>query len=200
MVVGILALQGNFSRHTEVLESKGVTVKEIRSAKDLSAVSALVLPGGESSTILSLLSRDLRSALVDAIRSGMPTLATCAGLILIARRVDSPNQGSLGLLNVDVKRNAYGRQLDSFIAELEWADSFERAICREDSKSVEGVFIRAPKIVRVGENVSPILRHKDDVVLVRYRNIVAATFHPELSERSDGVYELFFSLERRKAA
>ncbi len=193
MAVGVLALQGNFSTHAEVLERNGVTARELRKPGDLQSITGLVLPGGESSTILSLLSTGFREALVERIRSGLPTLATCAGLILLARRVKDPEQESFGLLNIDIQRNAYGRQLDSFVANLEWVDQTRSTEQQTDQSTVEGVFIRAPRITRIGDNVSAVLRYQDDVVLVRYRNIIGATFHPELSRRSDIVYDMFLS-------
>jgi 5'-phosphate synthase pdxT subunit len=133
-----------------------------------------VLPGGESTTYLKFFEREpgWREALREFAASGRPLLATCAGLILLASRVENPVQASLGLLDVDVVRNAYGRQLDSFVGTATDA--------RGDS--IEAVFIRAPKIARVGPSVEVLARQQSDPVLVRSGNVFGATFHPELSE------------------
>ena len=173
--VGVLALQGDFVRHVEALSRSGIDSVEVRRIEDLALVSGLVLPGGESTTILKFFeSEPWEKALRDFAAEGKPILATCAGLILLAREVDNPKQRSLGLLDVSVTRNAYGRQVDSFIG---------RAV-DESGGELEAVFIRAPRIVRVGPAVSVIARQNGDPVWVREGSIHAASFHPELSEDS----------------
>jgi len=171
--VGVLAIQGDFAKHTEALARAGIDSREIRRPEELDSVSGLVLPGGESTTYLKFFEREpgWGEALRDFAESGRPVLATCAGLILLASRVENPLQPSLGVLDVDVVRNAYGRQLDSFIGTA--AD--------EEGRSIEAVFIRAPRISRVGPGVEVIAREREDPVLVRSRNVYGATFHPELS-------------------
>jgi len=172
--IGVLALQGDFARHAEALARAGLDSREIRRPEELAAVSGLVLPGGESTTYLKFFEREpgWRESLREFARSGRPMLATCAGLILLASRVENPAQASLGLLDVDVVRNAYGRQVDSFVG----------AATEPSGASIEAVFIRAPKIARVGPSVQVLAREKSDPVLVRSDNIYGATFHPELSE------------------
>ncbi len=146
----------------------------MRRPEELEDVRGLVLPGGESTTYLKFFEREpgWREALRAFAESGRPVLATCAGLILLASRVENPPQASLGVLDVDVVRNAYGRQLDSFIG----------AAADEKGRPIEAVFIRAPKIARVGPGVEILAREREDPVLVRGKNVYGATFHPELSE------------------
>ena len=172
--VGVLALQGDFARHAEALGRAGLESREIRRVEELASVSGLVLPGGESTTYLKFFEREpgWGEALRQFAESGKPMLATCAGLILIAARVDNPPQASLALLDVDVVRNAYGRQVDSFVG----------TATDGDGSSMEAVFIRAPKIARVGPSVEVLAREASDPVLVRSENVFGATFHPELSE------------------
>ena len=182
--VGVLAIQGDFARHAEALASAGLESREIRRPEELDAVSGLVLPGGESTTYLKFFERE--PGWPDALRrfaaSGKPVLATCAGLILLAAGVENPPQRSLGVLDVDVVRNAYGRQVDSFIGEAE----------TREGESVEAVFIRAPKIARVGADVEVLARTGKDPVLVRRGNVYGATFHPELSA-DPGVHRRVFA-------
>jgi 5'-phosphate synthase pdxT subunit len=173
--VGILALQGSGASHAAVLEAEGVPCRMVRHAGHLDDLGALVLPGGESTTMLHLLAHlGMRERLADAVRDLVarerPVLATCAGLILLASRVTGPAQESLGLLDVDVVRNAYGRQLASGTFPLRGEDGFPDA---------EGLFIRAPAIRRVGAGVSVLARRGEDPVLVAQGSLLAATFHPE---------------------
>lgn len=168
MTVGVLALQGGFAAHLAALADIGVRGVPVRDEGQLAGLDGLILPGGESTTQLDLLGRlDLFDGLEALRERGVPILATCAGLILVARTV-SPAQRSLRWLDVDVCRNAYGRQLHSF------AD-------RDDSGALPLVFIRAPRIARVGEAVEVLAQHRGEPVLVRQGTLVAATFHPELT-------------------
>jgi 5'-phosphate synthase pdxT subunit len=167
--IGVLALQGDFSAHARALEALGHEVRLARRPADLDCVEGLVLPGGESTTQLRLLaSSQLRAPIVRLIRDGAPVLATCAGLILVARTVTDPAQESLGLLDVAVARNAWGRQLDSFEA-------------TSDREGLPLVFIRAPRIESVGEGVEVLDTFRGEPILVRQGNLVGATFHPELT-------------------
>lgn len=174
MRVGILALQGGFAAHARAVTALGHASVEVRSARDLSGVQALVLPGGESTVMLDLLGRDpaLEHALVELARSGAPVLATCAGLILLAQRVHrseaGPEQRSLALLDVEVRRNARGRQVHSSEA-------------RDDADRLALVLIRAPRITHVGACVEVLATLAGEPVLVRQGAIVGATFHPELT-------------------
>jgi 5'-phosphate synthase pdxT subunit len=175
----VLALQGDFEAHACALAERGLTPVEVRRPGDLEGVAGLVLPGGESTTMLKLLDGSgLTERLAELVSAGTPVLATCAGVILVARRVRRPEQRSLGLLDVEVERNAYGRQLDSAVVTLR-ADADELG-----TPTLEGVFIRAPRLVALGEGVHPLAWRDQDPVLVEQGNVLAATFHPELSAGS----------------
>ncbi len=181
MKVGILALQGAFREHAEVFDALGADVSLVRLPAHLGGVDALAIPGGESTVIDKLLdSSGLREPISELVRDGCPTLATCAGLIVLAREVSdglpsSPGsaQWSLGLLDCTVRRNGYGRQVDSFEAPL--------SIIGVAGGPFPGVFIRAPIVERVGPEVEVLAIHEDRPVLCRQGTIWAATFHPELS-------------------
>ncbi len=170
--VGVLALQGDFADHIAALRRCGLAARPVRRAAELTALDAIVLPGGESTTMLRLLDvEELFAPLATCLRSGIPVLGTCAGLILLAAAVESPAQRSFGLLDIDVQRNGYGRQLHSGTFALE-GDALPA--------ETTGVFIRAPRILRVGAGVEVLARRGDDPVLVRQGAIVGACFHPEL--------------------
>lgn len=172
--VGVLALQGDFAEHEQALRAHGLATRQVRTAKDLEGLSGLVLPGGESTTMLRLLGDEgLFEPLGRALRSGLPVLATCAGMILLAEAVENPPQRSYGLLPLTVVRNGYGRQLHSGTFPL-----------RSEllPAGTTGTFIRAPKVTRVGEGCDVLARRGDDPVLVRKGPILAAAFHPELAE------------------
>ena len=204
MKVGVLALQGDFEAHIKKLSDCGLDCVEVRRADELRDLSGIVLPGGESSTLLRLTTPEFRGALADAIRGGLPTLATCAGLILVANRVTNPEQESLAVLDCAVSRNAYGRQIDSFIdpklelssagkAELEAA--LERGAKKPDAASkFEGVFIRAPRITDVGPGVKVLAARSGEPVLIREKNVLAGTFHPELSSGTGPVHQMFLGM------
>ena len=174
--VGVLALQGAFREHREVLEALGISTLEVRVPEHLSGVDALVLPGGESTTMTRLLrTSGLHDPLVERLRDGMPAFGTCAGLILLATEVREgrPDQGPLGVLDVAVRRNGYGRQRDSFETGLD--------VVGLTGAAFPGVFIRAPVIERAGESVEVLAAHEGLPVLVRQGSVWASTFHPELS-------------------
>jgi pyridoxal 5'-phosphate synthase pdxT subunit len=174
-LIGVLAMQGAFAEHVRALESAGAKTRLVKTAADLDGLDGLVLPGGESTTMTMLMERvGLYEPLRKAIAAGLPTLATCAGMILLARDITDgmANQAGLGLLDVAVKRNGYGRQVDSFEAALE--------IKGLTGKSFPGVFIRAPLVESIGE-AEVIASHDGRAVAVRQGNIVALCFHPELS-------------------
>jgi 5'-phosphate synthase pdxT subunit len=174
MRIGVLALQGDFARHRAALERIGAQVREVRVPQDLDGLGGLVIPGGESTTMLKLMER---TGLEEAIRAfyarGGALFGTCAGLILLARAVTGPEQRSLGLLDAVVERNAYGRQIDSFETDLPWS---------EDDGAIRGVFIRAPRIREVGPGVRVLAERDGEPVLVRNGRVLAATFHPELTD------------------
>jgi 5'-phosphate synthase pdxT subunit len=173
--IGVLALQGDWAAHINVLGEIGAQVRTVRTAEELDDVGALVIPGGESTAMLRLMEpQDLAGRIVERVASGMAVLATCAGVILLAREV-RPQQRCLGVLGVDVERNAYGRQLYSTVAEIDLVPSLGEP-CR-----TEGVFIRAPRIVRYDNAVEVLATWGEDPVLVRQSSILAATYHPELT-------------------
>jgi len=174
--IGVLALQGGYHPHLDVLRRLGHDAVEVRSRDELLGVEGLILPGGESTSQLRLIHRqNLNDALHQLVRSGHAVLATCAGLILAARRVVHPEQPSMGWLNVSVERNAWGRQLDSFEAASDPPRS--RAL----GSAVPLVFIRAPRIQEVGPEAEVLLTYRDEPILVRQGNVWGATFHPELT-------------------
>jgi 5'-phosphate synthase pdxT subunit len=171
----VLALQGDWAAHCKVLRSLGFEPIAVRTADQVAMVDALVLPGGESTAMLRLMEAEqLDRRIAERIRGGLPVLATCAGLILLAGCVE-PEQPSLGVLDVDVVRNAYGRQVHSTVTEIELNGEFGT------TRPMEGVFIRAPRVTRVGSAVRVLGRLNDDPVLLRDGRIIAATFHPELT-------------------
>lgn len=170
MKVGVLGIQGDYDAHRSVLEALGADVSLVRNPEDLDAIDALVIPGGESSTFLKFLEkRGFFERLKEFVRT-KPTFGTCAGAILLAKEVVGPEQRSLGALNIRVRRNAYGRQLESSIREG-----------KLNGLPVEMVFIRAPRIEQLGPGVEVLARQGDEPVLVRQGKVMAATFHPELS-------------------
>ncbi|HEY7820157.1 MAG TPA: pyridoxal 5'-phosphate synthase glutaminase subunit PdxT [Vicinamibacteria bacterium] len=174
--VGVLALQGDYALHQRMLERIGCRSRQVRKAGELEGLDALVIPGGESTTMLKFLEGEgLMGPLRKLHAEGAALYGTCAGVILLATEVRSPHQPSLGLLDVTVERNAYGRQVDgSHIAEEP---------CSElGSDPLPMVFIRAPIIRRIGPRVRVLARHVGEPVLVRQDRILASTFHPELSE------------------
>ena len=190
LTVGVLALQGDFALHARALGRCGqadgeassgetpsaVDVVEVRKPEQLDGLDGLVMPGGESTTLLKLMAAaGFGPALETFHAAGKPIFGTCAGLILLAREVTSPTQGSLGLMDVEVERNAYGRQRESFEA---------AGTAELDGRSVpiEMIFIRAPRIRRVGPGVATLARHGDEAVMARQGTILAATFHPELTD------------------
>jgi len=175
MPVGVLALQGDFEAHARVLEGLGVAATPVRAVAELEGVDALVLPGGESTSMLRLAQDDgLFEPLRRRIAKGLAVLGTCAGVVLLAEKVH-PAQPSLGLLDVSVVRNGYGRQIASAIVPLRIAEALG------GPPVMEGVFIRAPRILKTGPGVEILAWREEDPVLVRQGKLLAATFHPELT-------------------
>jgi 5'-phosphate synthase pdxT subunit len=185
MIIGVLALQGDFDAHRRRLEELGAEVILVRKPEQFDGIDGLVIPGGESSTFLKLLSRDTFQKLSDFVRS-KPTFGTCAGAIMLAREVENPHQPGLNAIDMTIRRNAYGRQIDSTIVEV--ATTLGR-------EPLEMVFIRAPRIEEVGPDVEVLAKRDDYPVLVREGRVMAATFHPELSE-DKRVHEEFLKLVR----
>lgn len=180
--VGVLALQGDFAEHLAVLERLGAGAAEVRSREQLEEIRALVIPGGESTTMIKLIDRfDLRDLIKKRISDGMPVMGTCAGAIVLAKEV-SDGETPLGQLDIVVRRNAYGRQVESFEAEIR-ADELGQ-------EPVRAVFIRAPVFEETGPRVRILGSWADRPVLVRQDHILATTFHPELTD-DDRVHRYF---------
>jgi 5'-phosphate synthase pdxT subunit len=173
--VGVLALQGAFARHVERLREIGATAVEVRTAEQLRSVEALVMPGGESTTMSNLLgSTGLFEPIAERIEGGMPVFGTCAGMILLADKIldGRDDQRHFAVLDITVRRNGYGRQVDSFEVDLEL----------DDTHPFHGVFIRAPRVEAVGPDVEVLASFDGDPVLVRHGRLLAACFHPELTD------------------
>jgi len=171
--VGVLALQGDYAAHIAALREAGAEAFEIRGAIDLEKADSVIIPGGESTVMGSLLQRfGFLEALRERIEMGMPVFGTCAGLILLAKDVEGRSQPGLGSLDITIRRNAYGTQIDSFRTMV--------ATTLPGVGEIEGVFIRAPRIVRVGPKVEILATHDGSPVLVREGSMLGAAFHPEL--------------------
>ena len=190
MRIGVLALQGDFALHARALEKSGVEAVEVRKPIELDEVDGLVMPGGESTTLLKLMDPwDFVPAIEKFHSGGKPIFGTCAGLIILAREVKSPKQFSLGLIDVTVERNAYGRQRESFVAS-------GMARLEGDPIPLEMVFIRAPRIRRVGPGVEVLAEHGGEPVMARQDRVLVATFHPELTDNTT-VHRYFCDLVGR---
>src|SRR5438105_7683403 len=185
MKIGVLALQGDFDAHRKRLEELGTKVVLVKKPEQLDEIDGLVIPGGESGTFLNLLGEAGFDKLKQLVRV-KPTFGTCAGAILLANEVENPKQAGLGALDIRIRRNAYGRQIDSSIREGKFLQA---------DSPLEMVFIRAPKIERVGPDVEVIATEgpNNAPVAVRQGRVMAATFHPELSDDSR-VHQAFLDL------
>lgn len=173
MNIGVLAIQGDYEAHKARLEQLGAEVTLVRKPEQLDGIDAVVIPGGESTTFLNFLEEHGFLEKLRQFVAGKPAFGTCAGAILLAKEVENPPQASLGVLDIRVRRNGYGRQIDSSIRE---------AKTRLGDAPLEMVFIRAPRILSAGEGVEVLATESGDPVLVRQGKIMAATFHPELSD------------------
>jgi pyridoxal 5'-phosphate synthase pdxT subunit len=193
--IGVLALQGDFDAHRRRLEELGARVVLVRKPDQLDEIDGLVIPGGESSTFLKLLGETGFEKLKGFVRA-KPTFGTCAGAILLATEVENPKQAGLGAIDIAIRRNAYGRQLESSIREGTFLQSNGR---KQTELPIEMVFIRAPKIERVGPSVEVIATEGEDPVVVKQGSAVAATFHPELSE-DKRIHQVFLNLVRKSKA
>ena len=173
--IGVLAIQGDFLEHRQMLARLGSVVLEVRTRNELAKVDGLIIPGGESTTIVQLLDIfDMRDHLVNLVKNGMPIWGTCAGMIVLANSLTDHRPNPLKLMDINVTRNAFGRQVDSFEADLE--------IDEVDGQSYKAIFIRAPIVNSVGPNVRVISRLNDGrPVAVRENHMLATAFHPELT-------------------
>jgi 5'-phosphate synthase pdxT subunit len=184
--VGVLALQGDYAAHRAAFGRLGVEAFEVKTLDDIDSAEALVLPGGESTVMGSLLLRfGLMDRLVERIGEGLPVFGTCAGLILLASRIDGRDQPGIRFLDITVLRNAYGRQIASFRARVNTKIP--------GAESIEAVFIRAPRITSVGAGVSVLAEYAGDPILVRQGSMVGSTFHPELVDGA-AIHRWFLSL------
>jgi 5'-phosphate synthase pdxT subunit len=176
--IGVLAIQGDFYKHCLAIETLKHKAIEVRKTEDLSTIDALIIPGGESTTFVRLFAEfNLSDDIVD-FATKHPIMGTCAGLIVLSKKVDHLPFKPLGLIDITVKRNAYGRQKESFVDDI--------TLCLNGKeKAFPGVFIRAPKIDQIGSRVKVLAKHKSDIVMVESSNILVATFHPELTENSE---------------
>jgi 5'-phosphate synthase pdxT subunit len=192
MTIGVLALQGDFDAHRRRLEELGAKVVLVKKSEQLDDIDGLIIPGGESGTFLKLLGEEGFQKLKQFVRL-KPTFGTCAGAILLATEVENPKQAGLGAIDIAIRRNAYGRQIDSSIrvGKLLQAALHDKVA----DSPLEMVFIRAPKIERVGPGVDVIATEGGDPVAVRQGRAMAATFHPELSDDTR-VHQAFLDLIR----
>ena len=175
-MIGVLGLQGDFAAHGKMLERAGAETQVVKKPEQLDQVDGLVIPGGESTTLIKLM--DLYSfwePLRAFAERGKAIMGTCAGMIMLAREVVNPPQPSLGLIDIKVERNSYGRQIDSF----EGTGSF---FPNGTARDLEMVFIRAPRIAEMGKEVQPLATCRDDCVMARQNRILVASFHPELTD------------------
>jgi len=180
--IGILALQGDFDAHRKAVERAGGRAVEVRTAQELDACDGLIVPGGESTTMLKLLDIEKLTEPLRRFAGRKPVFGTCAGAILLAHAVTGPAQASLNLIDIDVERNAYGRQIDSRITRVQ-----------AGANEMEAVFIRAPKITRVGPGGAILATYNGDPVWVEQGRHMVTTFHPELTPDSS-VHERFLRL------
>ena len=174
-MIGLLGLQGDYAAHGRMLEALGVESRVVKKPEQLAAIDGLIFPGGESTTLIKLMdSWDWWAPLKD-FAAAKPLFGTCAGMILLAKGVSNPPQKSLALIDIDVERNGYGRQIDSF----EETGSFD---ANGQTCELPMVFIRAPRISRVGEGVEVLAKCRGDVVMAKQANVLVASFHPELTD------------------
>ncbi len=191
MKIGVLALQGDFDAHRKRLEELGAEVLLVKKPEQFDEIDGLVIPGGESGTFLKLLGEAGFEKLRQFVHL-KPTFGTCAGAILLASEVENPKQAGLGAIDIRIRRNAYGRQIDSSIREGKFLEG-QKGEGKPAGSAIEMVFIRAPKIERVGEGVDVIATEGTDPVAVRQGRVMAATFHPELSDDTR-IHQAFLDL------
>ena len=172
--VGVLALQGAFREHRQALEKLGCEVVEVRKPEEMNDIQGLIIPGGESTTMGKLLPNGLGDRIKKLAKGNFPIFGTCAGMIILSKDIEDSDQYRLGLMDIKVRRNAFGRQVDSFEADID--------IPALGAKPVRAVFIRAPFVSEVKPNVGILAEYADKIVFVRQGNMLASAFHPELTE------------------
>jgi len=184
--IGVLGLQGDVREHIEMLQLLGVETLVVKLPEDLQLVDGLIIPGGESTTMIRIMKEvEMYEPLKEKINKGFPVYGTCAGMILLANRVKDSDQLTLQVLDVEVERNAYGRQIESFEVDINVPEFGE--------KPFRAVFIRAPKIVELGNNVEVLAKYEDAPVFVRENNVMATSFHPELT-KDTRIHEYFIKM------
>ncbi|MGE5381082.1 MAG: pyridoxal 5'-phosphate synthase glutaminase subunit PdxT [Methylocystaceae bacterium] len=183
--IGCLSLQGAFLEHQQMLARLGCETIRTRSKDDLLKIDGLIIPGGESTTIGKLLLEfDLADTLMQQVQQGMPVFGTCAGMIMLAKKIEDSDQYRLGLMDIEVRRNAFGRQVASFEADLE---------VKGIDHPVHGVFIRAPLVTAIWGDAEGLARFDNQIVMVKQNNLLAAAFHPELTE-DESVHDYFLKM------
>ncbi len=186
--IGILAIQGDYAAHGRILETLKVPFRLVKKAEQLGGLAGLILPGGESTTLIKFFDNEKLWEPLAAFAKDHAVFGTCAGAILMASEVENPAQRCLGLIDMTIRRNAFGRQVYSFIRSARCSNTFNEALgvtAASDGHKFEAVFIRAPLILKAGKAVVPLITLDDSPVLVRQGNYLAATFHPELSADSE---------------
>ena len=195
--IGVLALQGNFDSHLSCLQALPVDSLSVKKMSELDSISGLIIPGGESSTMLRLMGDLFFHRLSEKIKSGFPIMGTCAGLILLAKTVNHPKQKSFSALDIKVQRNAYGTQTDSFIqTKLDWTDWGKKELTQFGAlpSRQNALFIRAPKIESYADSVQVLAKHQDSAVIVRQNNALGIAFHPELEPGFKVLHQYFAHL------
>ena len=191
MKIGVLALQGDFREHIQILRKLGVEAAEVRLPAELKGLDGLIIPGGESTTISKMMrAYGFPEEVKKFARKGSPVFGTCAGLIVLAGKIDGRKSGQLNLIDVDVRRNAYGRQVDSREADV--------TLDFAGTKPYRAVFIRAPQIRKAGSGVKSLARYEGKTVLARQKNILICSFHPELTEDTR-IHQYFVDMVAKKA-
>lgn len=188
MVVGILALQGDFELHQKMIEKLDVKSILVKNPGDLEKCDGLIIPGGESTTFMHLIDKiGLKDAISEFLKS-KPVFGTCAGSIILSGKVIGETRyETFKAIDIEIQRNAYGRQIDSFVDEIKLSGEIDK-----NNPVFEGVFIRAPKFIKLGEGVKPLAYHNQDVVMAESGNILVATFHPELTDDTR-IHQYFLS-------
>jgi 5'-phosphate synthase pdxT subunit len=191
MKIGVLALQGDFREHIRILRKLGLEAVEVRLPAELKGLDGLIIPGGESTTMNKMMrAYGFPEEIKKFARKGSPVFGTCAGLIVLAGKIDGRKTGQLNLIDVDVKRNAYGRQVDSREADV--------TLDFAGTKPCRAVFIRAPQIRKAGAGVKSLARYEGKAVLARQKNILVCSFHPELTEDTR-IHQYFVDMIAKKA-
>ena len=184
--IGVLGLQGDVREHIRMLQLLGVESLIVKLPEDLSLVDGLIIPGGESTTMIRIMKEiEMYEPLKEKIEEGFPVFGTCAGMILLSKKVEGSDQLTLKVLDIEVERNAYGRQIESFEVDIK--------VPQFGDKPVRAVFIRAPKIVKAGNEVEALAEYEGTPVFVRENNVMATSFHPELTDDAR-VHEYFIKI------